>query len=360
MVVGRPYAAANLVQSPTFVPGTASVALAGIAPIIPSASVLLTVPAGSLGIQGRPANLGNITFRPGLMVIGSQRSRSVALSDPAAVIVDDIDSSARTQYLRTSATINGHNFKAAQGSGTVKIGGVTQTIIAWSDTSIDIGPVDRGTLKYGDHDLTVANDDGRSATLLITLEPDSGWFYVNLDISNADVDALLPTNPALVASTDYVGWQISYGNFKPPGPGFAVVYADSTLSFGNGLASFEAEINDGSGWGATGLQEFNVDLTPDVVALSFTGYAPTILQSTNTQLAVIPTAALGLSGVAPTLVETTSRNFIIPAGALRFRGNKPQGRAMYGLGSGGLGTGGLGARDRTGLTAGIGVSENID
>ena len=103
-----------------------------------------------------------------------------------------------------------------------------------------------------------------------------------------------------------------------------------------------------------------MDLTPDVVALAFTGYAPTILQTTNTQLAVIPTAALGLSGVAPTLVETTSRNFTVPAGALRFRGNKPQGESMYGLGAGGLGTVSLGGRNRTELTAGVGVSENIE
>jgi hypothetical protein len=358
MVVGRPYAAANLVQSPDLSPGTAALTATGVAPIIPSLSVALTVPVGSIHFTGHAAVLAGRYLRPGLMVIGAPRVASVALSDTAAVTVDDIDSSTRTQYLRPSATIHGTNFEAAQNSGTVEIGGVSQTVTGWSNTAITIGPVERGTLEYGDYNLTVTNDSGRSSSLLITLEPESGWFYVNLDMSNADVNALIPTNPALDASTNYAGWQISYGNFLPSGPGYATVYSDATFAYGNGLASFSAEINNGTGWGATGTQSFNVAATPDVVALALTGRIPTMVVTTNTFLE-IPTGVMGLVGIIPSQLETTTRNLTVPTGSLRIRAAKPQGRSMYGLGSGGLGTGGLAGRNRDELTGGTGVSKNV-
>lgn len=348
----------SLIGSPNLTPGTGTLGIVGIEPIVPVGSRNFTVPAGAIAFSGRSPSINNVYARPGIFCLGSSHRSLGALSDPANVEVHSIDSGVITQYLRPSALVDGLRFKAAQGGGSVEIGGVTQTIISWADEAIEIGPIARGTLKYGTHDLTVTNDDGRSASLPITLNPASGWFYVNLGTSNSDVDALLPTDPALDASTNYSGWQVSYGNFTPSGPGYAIVYADATFAYGNGLASFEAEINDGSGWGATGEQEFNVNLAPDVAALSFTGYAPTILQTTNTLLAP-PTGALGLTGVIPALVETTSRNFTVPTGTLRFRGSKPQGRAMYGLGSGGLGTGGLAGRNRDELTAGVGISENV-
>lgn len=359
LVLARPTQDLGSLGSPVLQVPTRALGLTGVAPVLPVGSAVLSVPTGALAFVGRPASLNPPQYRLGLLGLASSHRTVGQLVDPAAVSVSDIDGTAATQYLRSSAVVSGLHFNATQSGGTVTIGGVPQPVLNWSDTAITIGPIDRGTLQYGSQLLVVTNGaTGRTGSLSITLQPQSGWSYVNLGVSNSDVNALIPTSPALTASTDYSERQVAYGNFLPPGPGYSIVYADATFAYGNGLASFDAEMNDGSGWGTTGTQEFNVSATPAAVALGLTGYAPTLNQSTNTFLTP-PTRDLGLTGVAPTEVETTSRVFVIPSGALHLVGYKQQGRSMYGLGSGGLGTGGLGGRDRTGLTAGTGVSENV-
>jgi hypothetical protein len=54
----------------------------------------------------------------------------------------------------TGIVIAGSGFGASQGSSTLTIGGVTQTVTAWSDTSITFTSV-RSSLSMGAQTLTV-------------------------------------------------------------------------------------------------------------------------------------------------------------------------------------------------------------
>lgn len=71
-----------------------------------------------------------------------------------------------------SYIITGTNFGATQGTGTVIIDGVAQTVTAWGDTSITCTAV-QGNLKYGGKTLTVTTDAATTATSTVELAADS-------------------------------------------------------------------------------------------------------------------------------------------------------------------------------------------
>lgn len=150
-----------------------------------------------------------------------------------------------------SLVITGTAFGASQGAGSVTIGGVTQTVTAWADTSITVTVV-RGSNKFGAALNVVVTDNALSASApfgLTALLPISGWSYVNLTTINKAASNRLTATPDL-ESTDQISWEtVSAG---------VTVAADATFYAVNSVRSFQFEVwSSGSGWGSMATQEFS-------------------------------------------------------------------------------------------------------
>lgn len=137
-------------------------------------------------------------------------------------------------------------------TGTVTLGGVTQTVTSWADsagtTTIQI-TVNVGTNKYGvalglvvtsAGGLTGATYNGVTGVL-----PQSGWSYINLGTLNAD------TTKRVTAVLDLASAeQLRYENKG----GLVTMYSDGTFGGDNTVTGFLVGDNDGTGWGASRLQ----------------------------------------------------------------------------------------------------------
>ena len=105
---------------------------------------------------------------------------AVAFSSGAAPMsITDVDSDNIITNGQTGIVITGVGFEASQNSGTVTIDGVTQTVTAWADTAITITHV-RSSMKYGAQTLSVTNNSAANDTQPITVNPASGFSYVDL------------------------------------------------------------------------------------------------------------------------------------------------------------------------------------
>ncbi len=150
-----------------------------------------------------------------------------------------------------SLTITGTAFGATQGTGGVTIGGATQSIVSWSDTSIVV-TLSRGTNQYGVTENVIVSSNAvgaGNAFALASIQPQAGWTYITLGTPNA-TSAYRITSVGDLAS----GNQLAYDTAG----GLVTVLSDGTFFVDPAVVSFnvEAWVN-GSGWGATGLQTIN-------------------------------------------------------------------------------------------------------
>lgn len=151
-----------------------------------------------------------------------------------------------TARFTSPVTITGTNFGATEGQ--VTIGGVVQPILSWSDTSIVVSAIARGTLRYGAQSLVVRDSDSViSNPFSITLLPQTGWLYVNLVAPLATSGERLTATPDL-ANTD----QVAYGAVTPSGT--VTVATDGSFTATSTVGSFSFEVNDGTGWGSFATQ----------------------------------------------------------------------------------------------------------
>lgn len=159
-----------------------------------------------------------------------------------------------------SVTATVVNAGASQGAGSLKIGGVAQTITSWADTSIVFTFV-RGVNKYGPGASAVLqrNDLSSSAAFALTsIAPPTGWSFV-------DIGTPHPTAAyRITAVADAVaGDQIAYNNVG----GLVAVAADLTFQADVSVTTFDATLwHTGDGWGAVGAQTFS----PQYSAITFT------------------------------------------------------------------------------------------
>ena len=159
---------------------------------------------------------------------------------------------------QTGVVIAGSGFEAAQGTGTVTIDGVTQTVTAWSDTAITITHV-RGSMKYGAQTLSVTNDSAEVTTHNITVNPATGYSYVNLsgyveetsDITGTpsltDGDQLEYDNiaGAFSVSISPLGLVTLTGTGSPVGVSFGVIAWDaSNTSWGSTSATYTSSVQN--------------------------------------------------------------------------------------------------------------------
>lgn len=147
----------------------------------------------------------------------------------------------------SSLTITGTNFLATQGAGSVTIGGVAQTVTAWSNTSITV-TVARGTNQYGTNlAVQVTNNSAlASNTSTVQITPQSGWAFTNLGTPNAT-----STNRITAVADLVSGDQLAYDTKS----GMVIVYSDATFSADSSVANFSVEAwSSGNGWGSAATQ----------------------------------------------------------------------------------------------------------
>jgi len=149
-----------------------------------------------------------------------------------------------------SLTITGTAFGASQGSGDVKINGVTQTVTSWADTSITVTIV-LGTNKFGAAYTVVVRDNALVASnsyagITGLLPANSGLSYVDLGTPNATAAYRL-TASADLASGDQIEWDNKGG--------LVTVATDGTFTAGPGVSSFSFRVwTSGSGYGPSATQ----------------------------------------------------------------------------------------------------------
>ena len=170
---------------------------------------------------------------------------SFVTSPPGPIITSTSSSS---PINGTSLTITGTGFGASQGTGTVTIGGVAQTVTSWGATSVVVTAA-RGTNKYGaEIDLIVTADNGgvSIAYALLGLAPQAGWSYTNLGTPNTTTENRLTCIADLAA-----GDQVAYENVTST----VVVSSDASFSAGSAVTSFDVEAwTNSDGWGSVATQ----------------------------------------------------------------------------------------------------------
>lgn len=131
---------------------------------------------------------------------------------------------------------------ASQGSGSVTLGGVVQSIVSWSDTSITIN-VNRGNSKYGvSLPLVVTNGLGEvSNPVTVPLEAPTTHTVVNLTTPAGS--GLLITPESVPAAT---GWQIAYR--VTGGTGTITVNPNWTGTVPGTVTQYQYELHNGSSW----------------------------------------------------------------------------------------------------------------
>lgn len=180
---------------------------------------------------------------------------AVAFSSTAPLSITDVDSDDIITNGQTGVVISGNTFGA---SGTVTIDGVTQTVTAWSDTAITITHV-RGSMKYGAQTLSVTNDSAEVTTHNITVNPATGYSYVDLsgyveetaDITGTpsliDGDQLEYDNiaGAFSVSISPLGLVTLTGTGSPAGVSFDVIAWDaSNTSWGSTSATYTSAVQN--------------------------------------------------------------------------------------------------------------------
>lgn len=158
-------------------------------------------------------------------------------------------STATPQY-QGSLTITGVNFGASVGTAT--LGGKTQTVTFWGDTSITV-TVDRGTNKYGValnlQITTAASVNSNTFTGITGLIPQTGYSYVNLGTINATASHRLTATTAQDLASGYqVAWDTNSGQTTVLTDATFVTYVST---------GFNAEACNSFGWGSLGLQRIN-------------------------------------------------------------------------------------------------------
>lgn len=166
-------------------------------------------------------------------------------TNQTSVTISGVDDS--TPNHLGSLIITGSGFGATQGTGGITIGGVSQTVTSWSDTSITI-TVDRGTNMYGlALDLVVTNADSvASSAYSVMLYPQAGWDYLIVGTPNTTASNRITSIPD-AATGNYFEWDTKSGD--------VVVYDDLTFSSAPAINSFDCTLGVlAEGWGTTGTQ----------------------------------------------------------------------------------------------------------
>ncbi|ATN93352.1 hypothetical protein [Marinobacter phage PS3] len=121
-----------------------------------------------------------------------------------------LDTVPSTAYPGQSRTVSGSGFGATQGTGGLTIGGVSQTITSWSDTSITFTAV-LGANSYGSGktiEVTTDDDDTDSGTIELVADTAGGFGVVTMSSPNtADESSVAYGATPTVVTGDQFEWE---------------------------------------------------------------------------------------------------------------------------------------------------------
>lgn len=170
---------------------------------------------------------------------------------PPPPTIDSVDN--LSPNYQGSLTVNYEN--GGTSTGTITVGGISQTITSWTNLQAVIASVDRGTNKYGvplDVVVTSAIGSPSSALALTKLLPQVGWDYTDIGTPfTTAADRVTATSD--IVSTDQIAWDTKSG--------LAVEFPDGTIRIDPALegTAFGTEAwTSGSGWGTTGMLTVNI------------------------------------------------------------------------------------------------------
>lgn len=152
----------------------------------------------------------------------------------AAATGPTLDTVPSTAYPGQSRTVTGTGFGATQGTGGIAIGGVTQTITAWSDTSITFTTV-LGVNSYGSGktiEVTTDGDDTGSVTIEIIADTANGFGFVTMSSPDTtDESSVAFGATPTVVTGDQFEWEDfnDLGNLSVNAEGFVTVDTEGTF-----------------------------------------------------------------------------------------------------------------------------------
>lgn len=163
----------------------------------------------------------------------------------------------------STLTLTVTNAGSTQGSGTVTINSVAQTVTSWSDTNIAVTVSEGNLTKFGvAANIVLTGNAGfpSSPFVLTSIQPPSGWAYTNITALNATTANRI-TAISDLANGDQLAGQSTIG------AGDIEYYNDASFSasFANGTFLVKAWTSP-DGWGATGLQTVGSSTVPSKIA----------------------------------------------------------------------------------------------
>lgn len=187
----------------------------------------------------------NFTLGDNYTFGGTSANSMVQVAASLSTAVKPVITSPTATYIPGgSYTVTGTNFGGAQ--GTFLLGGVAQTITAWSDTSVTFTMV-AGDLKYGAHNIVLSDSNTlASLPLSITFNPVATLKYVNVGGALVQKSQRIDTGQSFVIVNPD---QIEYTHLNNT----IEVLADGSILVNDGVTfpqSVVWRVNDGV-WGST-------------------------------------------------------------------------------------------------------------
>jgi hypothetical protein len=184
---------------------------------------------------------------------------TIGVAPVGSLVAVNLDSIATDLVEGTAKIVTGTNFEAAQGTGTVEWGGISQTVTAWGDTSITFTP-SIGTNLYGvDYDLVVTTDSAIASNAVpVAMDPAADQDFYNLDQELAGADYRLTATPDIVE-----GGQVHVRTVVGGSITDVTVFGPGSFEVDAAVTSFQARANnnDGDGWGAWATQTLGSAVT---------------------------------------------------------------------------------------------------
>lgn len=171
--------------------------------------------------------------------------------DPGGPVIVSTDDDTPTDGSSRTLTVTG----AGATQGTVTLGGVAQTVTAWSDTSVTI-TISLGANKYGVNAALVLTTDGDQVSdgYNVQVQPASGTIYTNAVAPLADADV------RLVGDSDIAnGDQVRVFDAEGGSISLFTLNSDMSYDFDASITKVWYQINDGTGWGEAKPVFFTAD-----------------------------------------------------------------------------------------------------
>lgn len=205
-------------------------------------------------IQTTASNVGASSWTIQSTAGQSQSLVLVLKEQPAAagVSITSVDSDNTLNYTQTGVIIAGSGFGASQGAGSVQLRcadsiNVTQTVTAWSATSITVTVVP-GNCQYGDINLRVTDNSAVSDDQPIVFTVPSGEWYANIvSPDTLSIDANGTPNRIYGTGTDLAdGDQLHVKRLA--GSGSITLNDNGSFTADSTVTQFEYRYHAGSTW----------------------------------------------------------------------------------------------------------------